>query len=69
MRYAQIKSGQRMHMVYEPGEGPSRDTLTPAGQLSAPLCGQRADGYRMNCNLPLSNACRRCLRVYKARHG
>ena len=70
MRYAQIKSGQKLHLVYEPGEGMDRRSLIPAGELSKPLCGQRCDdGYRMTINVPLGHACKRCLRVYESRHG
>lgn len=68
MRYAQIQSGQKLHLVYEPGEGPDDQHLTRAGYLSAPLCGRPAEGYRMNINVPLGNACRNCQRVYTARH-
>jgi len=75
MRYMQIEGGQKLHLVYEPGEGVSRDKLIPAGRLSLPLCGRKKNnknythGYRMTINVPLAHACLNCLRVYKARHG
>ena len=69
MRYAQIKSGQKLHLVYEPGEGRSPQTLIPAGSLSWPLCGRRADeGFRMTIHVPLGNACKRCRAIYEKRH-
>ena len=68
MIYAQISSGLKMHMVYEPGEGPA-DAIVRAGHLSAPLCGTRAFSghFRMTCNLPLAHACKNCVRVWRAR--
>lgn len=71
MRYAQIKSGQKLHLVYEAGEGKDASNLMPAGHISAPLCGEHsfAGGYRMTINVPLANACRRCQRVFNARHS
>ena len=71
MRWMQIKSGQKLHLVYEPGEGPDAEHLIPAGYLSAPICGRGLDehgGFRMTINAPLGHACKRCLRVYAARH-
>lgn len=69
MRYAQVESKQRLHLVYEPGEGHG-DHIVRAGRVSAPLCGRPVlNGYRMTVNLPLGNACRNCLRVYCARYG
>lgn len=69
MIYAQIKSGQKLRLAYLPGEGPSPDRLIPAGRISAPICGQHLPpgGYRMTINVPLANACKRCLRVVAAR--
>jgi len=70
----QIKGGQKLHLVYEPGEGPSADRLIPAGRVSSPLCGRKPDnplyrdGYKMTIDVPLANACKRCLRVLSARH-
>ena len=68
MRYAQYKGGQKLHLVYEPGEGHG-EHIVRAGFLSAPLCGKAGLRYRMTINLPLGNACRNCSRVYEARHG
>jgi hypothetical protein len=68
--YAQIKSGQRLHLAYEPGEGKDDASIVRAGFISEPLCGRSVPGnYRMTCNLPLANACRACLRVFNARDG
>ena len=70
MRYAQYRSGQKLHLVYEPGEGKDDANIVRAGHLSWPLCGRRdGNGYRMTINLPLGHACRNCQRVYRARHG
>ena len=66
MRYAQIKSGNKLHLVFEAGEGRNSRELIPAGKLSVPLCGQKCTGYRMTINVPLGHACQRCLRVYQA---
>lgn len=69
MRYAQIKNGHKLHMVFEPGEGWSQDRLVPAGRVSAPLCNEPTftGHYRMTINVPLANACRNCLRVWNSR--
>ena len=67
--YAQISSGQRLHLAYEAGEGKNDAGIVRAGFLSDPLCGRKAvNGYRMTCNLPLANACRACSRVCAARY-
>ena len=65
MTYAQIKSGGKLHLVCEPGEE-YKGEIIRAGRLSLPLCGQRVPGrgYRMNINVPLGHACKRCLRSY-----
>lgn len=69
MRYAQIKAGQRLHLVYEAGEGTDMQHLIPADQVSLPLCGRKFEGnYRMTINVPLANACKNCARVYNARY-
>lgn len=69
MRYAQYRSGQKLHLVYEPGEGYG-DLIVRAGQLSWPLCGRRDErGYSMTINVPLAHACRNCGRVYEARRA
>lgn len=71
MTYMQIRGGQKLHLVYEPGEGVDDQHLIKAGHLSAPICGRGFDNgrFRMTINLPLGNACKRCLRVYGKRHG
>jgi hypothetical protein len=70
MVYAQVKGGQKLHIAYEAGEGPDDLHLVKAGYISDPICGRPApDGYRMTINLPLAHACKRCQRVYAARHG
>jgi len=65
MTYAQVAAGQRLHIVCEPGEV-YRGQVIPAGCLSMPLCGRRAQSYRIVSNVPLANTCRNCLRVYRA---
>jgi hypothetical protein len=69
MIYAQIKSGQKLHLAYQAGEGKNDSEIVKAGYLSAPICGQAMNGagYRMNINIPLGNACKRCLRIIRAR--
>jgi hypothetical protein len=69
MIYAQIKSGLKLHLAYEAGEGKSDTELVKAGYLSPPICGQSLNegGYRMNINMPLGNACKRCLKVFASR--
>ena len=72
MRYMQIKGGQKLHLVYEPGEGQSPNKLIHAGHVSAPICGRGFDKYgrfKMTINVPLANGCKRCYRVYNARHS
>lgn len=70
MIYAQVKIGQKLHLVYEAGEGRDDRNLIKAGYISDPICGRPApDGYRMTINVPPASACKRCLRVYEARHG
>jgi hypothetical protein len=66
MRYAQIKTNQKLHLVYEAGEGIDDQHLIRAGHLSAPLCHtNHFEGfYRMTINFPLGNACKNCLKVY-----
>jgi hypothetical protein len=68
MMYAQVAGGQKLHLVYEAGEGPSVDKLIPKGHVGFPLCGRPiGSGYRMIINLPLANACKNCQRIYAAR--
>jgi len=71
MRYMQIKSGQKLHLVFEAGEGKDETKLIKAEHISAPICGRGFDkngNFRMTINVPLGNACKNCLRVYNARH-
>lgn len=72
MTYMQIKSGQKLHLVYEPGEGKDDQSIIRAGHLSAPICGRSLGPngtFKMTINMPLGNACKRCLEVYRRRHG
>lgn len=72
MRYMQIKGGEKLHLVYEPGEGKDDSNIIKAGYISAPICGRgfsRDGRYKMTINVPLGNACKNCLRVYKSRHN
>jgi hypothetical protein len=63
VRYAQFKSGRKLHIVCEPGEE-YRGEVIRVGNLSWPLCGYRyADHYRMTINVPLRNACKKCVQV------
>ena len=68
MIYAQVEGGQKLHLVYEAGEGVDSFHLIPKGRVSNPLCNRPFDSYRMTINMPLANACKNCLRVYSARH-
>jgi len=66
VRYMQIQGGQKLHLVYEPGEGPDDQHLIRAGHLSAPICGRgfnKNGGFKMSINVPLGNACKKCLRL------
>lgn len=67
MRYAQISSGNRLHRVYEAGEGQNREHLIRAGHISGPLCKTRffKGHFRMTINVPLAHACKNCDRVYR----
>jgi len=68
MRYAQVSGGQKLHLVYEAGEGVDPTNLIPAKRFSSPLCGRRWNGrYRMTINVPLAHACQNCQRVYRSR--
>ena len=67
----QIEGGQKLHLVYEPGEGIDKQNLIQAGHVSAPICGRGFDkngNFKMTINVPLANVCKRCLRVYAVRH-
>jgi len=66
MRYAQEKAGQRLHLVFEPGEETFKGDVVRAGSLSQPVCGRRVEGYRMNIHVPLANSCKNCRRVFAA---
>jgi hypothetical protein len=67
VRYAQFRAGQKLHLVYEPGEG-FREIIR-SGFIGLPLCGRTEPrNYRMTINVPLGHQCRNCGRVYKARH-
>lgn len=67
MTYAQYRGGQKLHLVYEAGEGFAN--IVRAGFLSKPLCGKYGPNtYRMTINVPLAHACKNCQRVYTARH-
>jgi len=68
MRWAQVKAGQKLHLVYEPGEG-HQGQLVRAGNLGEPLCGIYAPGnhYRLTINVPMRCACKNCVRVARAR--
>ena len=68
MRYAQIEGGNRLHLVFEGGEGLDSQHLIPAGSLSAPLCNTNwfKGKYRMTINLPLRNACKNCTKAFEA---
>ena len=63
-RYAQIKAGQRLHIVREPGEEYQGEVVR-IGKLSQPLCWRRTNRYRyrMTINVPLANACKNCVRI------
>ena len=65
MVYAQIKGGNKLHLVCEAGEE-YRGEVVRKGYLSNPLCGQRvpSSGYRMTINVSLAHACKRCVRIY-----
>ena len=68
----QIKSGQKLHLVYGPGEGRDEQHLIKGGYLSAPICGRGFNengGFKMTINIPLANACMNCQRVYNARYA
>jgi len=74
MTYMQIKGGQRLHLVYTPGEGRDDRHLIPAGYVGHPICGRIPNnkkcrgGFKMTINVPLANACKNCLRVHNARN-
>ena len=59
MRYAQLKPGQKLHLVEEF----SGNRVSPRA-----LCGIGGE-WCLTINLPMGHACMNCQRVYKARHG
>lgn len=58
-RYAQEHKGEKLHLVYDLANG----------NVTTPFCGKRIRGWRMTINMPLGNACKNCLRVWRARTG
>lgn len=53
-RYAQEKSGQRLHIV----------PIVSGDQVATiALCGKTVNYWRMDINVPLGNCCRNCMRV------
>jgi hypothetical protein len=67
MTYAQFASGQKLHLVCEPGEE-YRGEVIRINQLSWPLCGLKSrPRYRMTINMPLGNACKRCQRALQGK--
>ena len=58
MRYAQIKSGLKLHLVHEYDDN----------TVGQPICGMYAPNYHMSINLPLGHACKNCIRVFNARN-
>lgn len=62
MKYAQISSGRKLHLVCEAGEE-YRGQIIRKGFISAPLCGQKQQGYRMTISVPLNNACKKCMKI------
>jgi len=59
MIYAQIKKGRKLHLVHEYEDG----------DVGQPICGIHAPQFRMSINVPLGNACKRCVRVFNSRQG
>lgn len=58
MIYAQIKSGNKLHLVFNAED-----------KCSQPICGKTTNSYRMTINVPLGNACKNCLRIYRLNQG
>lgn len=59
MKYAQIRGGLKLHLVYDYGDK----------GLSKTLCGISPKHYRMTINLPMGHACKNCQRIHKVRSG
>lgn len=65
MIWAQISSGRKLHLAGQPGDT-VRGEVVKTGFLSHPLCNQPMQGsYRMTCNLPLANGCKKCRAIYR----
>jgi hypothetical protein len=64
MIFAQISSGNKLHLACEAGEV-YWGKVVRSGYVSAPLCRTSAfrGNYRMNINVPLAHACKNCLRI------
>ena len=56
MRYAQIKSGLKLHLVHEYDN-----------TVGQPICGIKTNRFRMTINVPLGHECKRCIRVANSR--
>lgn len=68
VRYAQVKGGEKLHLVYEAGEGPDPAHLISRDNVSAPLCNRPFDGhYKMTIKVSLGATCKNCLRIALAR--
>lgn len=59
LRYAQIRKGLKLHLVYDCGD---------LG-LSKTLCGISPEFYRLTINVPMGMSCKNCHRVYNTRHS
>lgn len=62
-RYAQRRAGRRLHLVTDFGNG----IVSTVAR-----CGVHPDSrghWRMTINVPLANACRRCLRCHPRGYG
>ena len=57
MSYAQIRSGQKLHLVYN----------LPKDCLTQPVCGVKADDYVITTRLPTGSVCKNCLRVLNSK--
>lgn len=58
--YAQEYKGQKLHLVQE---------ITQQDVSQVALCGRNCcqrGNWRMTINMPLANACKRCLQVFEA---
>ncbi len=55
MRYIQHKGGQKLHLVFELDDG-----------LTHPVCGLVKENYRASFDVPLGNACKKCLKRLKS---